>query len=106
MGRRKIGVICGGSGSSKFVTALTSHFHDSGTRKSLAGFVLNVADNFWHHGLYICPDVDIIMYALSKKLDTSKGWGVRSDTFNFLNAYGEISGEKEWFNLADKDLAT
>jgi len=107
MGNKRIGVICGGSGSSKFVTALANYFRGSKINgKSLSGFVPNVADNFWYHALYVCPDIDIITYALSEKLDTSKGWGVAFDTFNFLKALGEASGREEWFQLGDKDLAT
>jgi LPPG:FO 2-phospho-L-lactate transferase len=105
MSRRSgmIGVICGGSGSSKFARALSKYSRSNQAKR--VGFVANVGDNFWFHGLYVCPDIDILLYALSGKLDVTKGWGRAGDTFNFLKAYSESSGRREWFQMGDKDLA-
>ncbi len=102
MRRRTLGVISGGSGSSKFVTALNRFLSDG--PKDLT-FVTNVGDNFWRFGLYICPDIDIVTYSLAGILDEAKGWGIKRDTRNFVESYEKISGEKEWFNLGDSDLA-
>ena len=102
MTSRNLGIICGGSGSSKFVTALTSYLHASSFTPM---FVANVADNFWHYGLYICPDVDILMYALAGLLDQEKGWGIKNDTSNFLRSYSLFNHGEAWFNLGDGDLA-
>lgn len=46
-----------------------------------------------------------MIYGLSDKLDTKKGWGVKDDTFNFLNQMKDL-GMESWFNLGDKDLTT
>ena len=67
--------------------------------------ILNVGDNVLKYGLYICPDIDTIFYGLSGLLDSSRGWGIRSDTFNFLEQTGEL-GLENWFRIGDRDLAT
>jgi LPPG:FO 2-phospho-L-lactate transferase len=100
---KRVGIICGGSGSSKFASAFSDH-----SREDLEldlGLIANVADNYWYHGLYVCPDVDIITHALAGNLDTSKGWGVASDTFTGQQAYSKMSDAPEWFNLGDFDSA-
>jgi LPPG:FO 2-phospho-L-lactate transferase len=67
--------------------------------------ILNVGDNVWKYGLYICPDIDTIFYGLSGLLDSSRGWGIRGDTFNFLEQTGEL-GLENWFRIGDRDIAT
>ena len=96
----RLGVICGGSGSSKFAISLGKYAKE----KYDLGFVCNVGDNFWYHGLYVCPDIDIITYALSGRLDESKGWGLADDSSRFLKGLKAL-GFKEWFNLGDEDMA-
>ncbi|HEX5904621.1 MAG TPA: 2-phospho-L-lactate transferase [Candidatus Nitrosocosmicus sp.] len=93
-----ITILAGGTGSVKLVRGLYNEFKD-------IGVISNVADNFWHYGLYICPDVDTIIYGLSNHLDRERGWGIKNDTFNFLNRM-KLLGEETWFNLGDKDLTT
>jgi LPPG:FO 2-phospho-L-lactate transferase len=91
-----ITVLAGGTGSVKLVRGLYSQY------KNMV-VISNVADNFWFCGLYVCPDIDTIIYGLSNKLDRKKGWGIEKDTFNFLN-YIKSIGEEAWFGLGDKDL--
>jgi len=67
--------------------------------------ILNVGDNVWKYGLYICPDIDTISYGLSGLLDGNRGWGIMGDTFNFLDQIGEL-GLENWFRIGDRDLAT
>jgi LPPG:FO 2-phospho-L-lactate transferase len=67
--------------------------------------ISNVGDNIWMHGLYICPDIDTVLYGLANQLDEQKGWGVKDDTFNFLHQMN-LLGEDIWFKLGDKDLST
>ena len=55
--------------------------------------------------MYICPDIDTIIYGLCNKLDKKKGWGLEGDTFNFLKHLKEMD-EESWFGLGDKDLTT
>ena len=93
-----ITVIAGGTGSAKLVRALGRQIQD-------LYVISNVADNFWHLGLYICPDIDTIIYALSGNLDLKRGWGIKGDSFNFLK-YVSYLGYETWFNIGDKDLTT
>jgi len=97
----RVGVICGGSGSSKFATALSRYSLDNDCD---TGFIANVGDNFWFHGLLVCPDIDIISYALSNRLDTTKGWGVLNDGFLAKETLSQTKGSVEWFGLGDRDL--
>ncbi len=67
--------------------------------------VVNVADDFEHHGLYICPDLDTVMYTLAGLADPVKGWGVAGDTTAALEMLGRY-GAETWFMLGDRDIAT
>ncbi len=93
-----ITILAGGTGSVKLVRGIYTIYKD-------ISIISNVADNFWYYGLYICPDIDTIIYGLSNTLDTKKGWGIDGDTFNLLN-YMKDLGEESWFGLGDKDLTT
>lgn len=92
-----ITVLAGGTGSIKLVRALYRLTRD-------ISIVCNIGDNIWLHGLYICPDIDTVVYGLANMLDTNKGWGVKGDTFNCLEQL-RLLGEDHWFALGDKDLA-
>lgn len=93
-----ITILAGGTGSAKLVRGLAMVTND-------LAVICNVGDNIWIHGLYICPDIDTIMYALANMLDPERGWGIKHDTFEF-NRQLEMLGEESWFNIGDKDLAT
>jgi LPPG:FO 2-phospho-L-lactate transferase len=67
--------------------------------------ILNIGDNVWKYGLYICPDIDTIFYGLSGLLDVGRGWGIKGDTFNFMDQIGKL-GLENWFRIGDRDLAT
>lgn len=92
-----ITILAGGTGSVKLVRGLASISND-------IAVVCNVGDNLWLYGLYICPDIDTVVYGLAGLLDEKKGWGVRGDTFSFLDQLAR-AGEKPWFGLGDRDLA-
>ncbi|MBT5201403.1 MAG: 2-phospho-L-lactate transferase [Thaumarchaeota archaeon] len=93
-----ITVLAGGTGSVKLVRGFVS-------QESKVNVVSNVGDNYWLYGLYVCPDIDTIVYGLADLLDTEKGWGVKKDTFNFLRQM-EVFGEETWFRVGDRDAAT
>lgn len=67
--------------------------------------IVNTADDFWHYGLRICPDLDTITYTLSGLVDPVNGWGLAEDTTQMLEALRRY-GEDAWFRLGDRDLAT
>jgi LPPG:FO 2-phospho-L-lactate transferase len=67
--------------------------------------IVNTGDDFWHHGLRICPDLDTVMYTLGGLVDPVNGWGVRGDTTAALGALARY-GAETWFRLGDQDIAT
>ena len=67
-------------------------------------FVVNTGDDFEHLGLKVCPDLDTLMYTLSRESDEERGWGRKEETWRCLNSLRELGGPS-WFNLGDKDLA-
>ncbi|HJJ22396.1 MAG TPA: 2-phospho-L-lactate transferase [Nitrosopumilus sp.] len=93
-----ITVLAGGTGSVKLVRGLVS-------QESKVNVISNVGDNYWLYGLYVCPDIDTIVYGLADLLDQERGWGVKKDTFNFLRQM-EVFGEETWFRIGDRDAAT
>jgi LPPG:FO 2-phospho-L-lactate transferase len=93
-----ITVLAGGTGSVKLVRGLALQTTD-------LKVVSNVGDNIWLHGLYVCPDIDTIIYGLADMLDKRQGWGVKNDSFGFLRQM-EMLGEEMWFKIGDRDLAT
>ena len=93
-----ITVLAGGTGSVKLVRGLVS-------QESKVNVVSNVGDNYWLYGLYVCPDIDTIVYGLADLLDQERGWGIKKDTFNFLRQM-EVFGEETWFRIGDRDAAT
>jgi LPPG:FO 2-phospho-L-lactate transferase len=93
-----ITVLAGGTGSVKIVRGLVS-------QEPKVNVISNVGDNYWLYGLYICPDIDTIVYGLADLLDQERGWGIKKDTFNFLRQM-EVFGEETWFRIGDRDAAT
>ncbi|CAI9831229.1 MAG: 2-phospho-L-lactate transferase [Nitrosopumilus sp.] len=93
-----ITVLAGGTGSIKLVRGLV-------TQDPKVNVVSNVGDNYWLYGLYVCPDIDTIVYGLADMLDQDRGWGVKKDTYNFLRQM-EVFGEETWFRIGDRDTAT
>jgi len=93
-----ITIISGGTGSVKLVRGMASLTPN-------VNVISNVGDNYWLYGLYVCPDIDTIIYGLADLLDYEKGWGIQKDTFGFLRQM-EIFGEETWFRIGDRDAAT
>ena len=61
-----ITVLAGGTGSVKLVRGLASQRND-------ITVISNVGDNYWLYGMYVCPDIDTIIYGLAGILDESRG---------------------------------
>jgi len=93
-------VLCGGVGGSRLMRGLANVVsHD----RLIA--IINTADDEWFHGLYVSPDPDIVTYALAGEVDEERGWGLRGDTFRWLESLRRF-GHETWFNIGDRDLAT
>ena len=93
-------VLTGGTGGAKLIQGLSLESNP----EDLV-IVCNTADDFVFHSLHISPDLDTVTYTLAGIGDTSKGWGIRDDTFVVLEWLGKYGGES-WFKLGDRDLAT
>lgn len=96
----KIAALAGGVGGSKLLLGL----QDVVEPASLTA-IINTGDDIILHGLKISPDLDIVTYTLAGVVDSSKGWGLRRETFNALHHLAAFGGP-DWFNLGDRDLAT
>jgi LPPG:FO 2-phospho-L-lactate transferase len=93
-----ITVLAGGTGSVKLVRGLAA------LEKNIT-VISNVGDNIWIYGLYVCPDIDTMIYGLADLLDKKRGWGIKHDSFKCLAQLKKI-GVPTWFALGDKDLST
>lgn len=96
--QRPYAVLCGGLGGSRFVDALA---RAAGAEQVTA--VVNVGDDVEILGLHVSPDLDTVLYTLAGLLDEERGWGVRDETTNALQAADRL-GEKAWFLLGDRDI--
>jgi len=92
--------LSGGIGGAKLALGL-SRILPSGRTVVVA----NTGDDFEHLGLSISPDLDTLMYTLAGIDNPETGWGLRSETWNFMTALDALGGET-WFRLGDRDLAT
>jgi LPPG:FO 2-phospho-L-lactate transferase len=94
-----ITVLTGGTGGAKFV---------DGLRQVVAPeeltIIVNTGDDLLWWGLYVSPDLDSITYVLAGLLSKERGWGVKGDTFQCLQAMGQL-GQPIWFHAGDRDLA-
>jgi LPPG:FO 2-phospho-L-lactate transferase len=94
-----ITVLTGGTGGAKFV---------DGLRQVVPGeeltLVVNTGDDLIWWGLYVSPDLDSITYVLAGLLSKERGWGVKGDTFQCLQAMGQLN-QPIWFHTGDRDLA-
>jgi LPPG:FO 2-phospho-L-lactate transferase len=93
-------VLAGGVGGAKFLDGLSRVMSD----EELV-IVGNTGDDLEFLGLHISPDLDTIMYTLAGLVDEERGWGLKGDTFSFLNML-QLYGSETWFRIGDKDLAT
>jgi LPPG:FO 2-phospho-L-lactate transferase len=92
--------LAGGVGAARFLDGLSRVLAPE--RLFIIG---NTADDAEIHGLHISPDLDTVTYTLAGLADPQRGWGIRGDRFQCLEALGRL-GAETWFQLGDRDLAT
>lgn len=92
--------LAGGVGAARFLDGLTRVLAPE--RIFIVG---NTADDVEIHGLHVSPDLDTVTYTLAGLADPKRGWGIRGDRFECLQALGRL-GTETWFQLGDRDLAT
>lgn len=96
----KIAALAGGVGGAKLAQGLSQIL-----KEEEFSVIVNSGDDFYHYGLYICPDFDTVCYTLAGFANRTTGWGIQDDTFITLKALQDY-GFQDWFKLGDKDLAT
>jgi LPPG:FO 2-phospho-L-lactate transferase len=95
-----ITVLAGGVGAARFLQGLLA-VH----RPSDITIISNVGDDAEFFGLHVSPDIDIVLYHLAGLSDEERGFGIKGDTFNVIDAIARY-GYDTWFRLGDRDLAT
>ena len=93
--KQKVVALVGGVGGAKVALGLQAVLP-----ADQVTIVANTADDFWHYGLRICPDLDTVMYTLSGRVDQANGWGIADDTTRMLDGL-QLYGEDVWFRLGD-----
>ncbi|QYJ04403.1 2-phospho-L-lactate transferase [Nocardioides panacisoli] len=107
---QKLTVLSGGMGGARFLEGLR-HGVRAGTLPGVASdaevtVVANTADDWWIHGLKVCPDLDTVMYTLGDGIDPERGWGRREETWSVKGELAAYGVEPTWFGLGDRDVAT
>ncbi|HEV8575067.1 MAG TPA: 2-phospho-L-lactate transferase, partial [Dehalococcoidia bacterium] len=93
-------VLAGGVGAARFLQGVLA-IH----RPSDITIISNVGDDAEFFGLHVSPDIDIVLYHLAGLSDEERGFGLKGDTFNVIDAIARY-GYDTWFRLGDRDLAT
>ena len=106
----RITVLSGGVGGARFLQGLWRGL-ERGLLPGVAPgavvtVVANTGDDWWVHGLKICPDLDTVMYTLGDGIDHERGWGRRHETWHAKEELAGYGVEPTWFGLGDRDLAT
>jgi LPPG:FO 2-phospho-L-lactate transferase len=91
--------LSGGTGGAKLIEGLASELDPAELT-----IICNTGDDAIFHGLYVCPDLDTIVYTLAGCHDAAEGWGIENDSFAVLEQLRRL-GNETWFRLGDKDLA-
>ncbi|MFI5309403.1 MAG: 2-phospho-L-lactate transferase [Polyangiales bacterium] len=92
--------LSGGVGGARLLDGLARALPPAGLTA-----IVNVGDDFEPFGLYVCPDIDTVLYTLSGVGDQKRGWGLRAESFRALHAVQNLGGP-DWFQLGDRDLGT
>ena len=66
--------------------------------------IVNTGDDMVLHGLAISPDIDTVTYTLADAIDPERGWGLRDESWQAMEALARYGGAT-WFRLGDRDLA-
>jgi LPPG:FO 2-phospho-L-lactate transferase len=96
----KVTALAGGVGGAKLIKGLSNVLPPDDLT-----VIVNTADDFWFHGLYVSPDVDTVIYNLAGINHPEQGWGRDEESFTFITEFATL-GEEPWFQIGDRDLAT
>jgi LPPG:FO 2-phospho-L-lactate transferase len=95
-----ITALAGGVGAARILQGLVRVYPEEETT-----IIVNTGDDIELYGLHISPDIDIVTYTLAGIVNEEKGWGIKDDTFHWLETMQKY-GYETWFKVGDKDLAT
>ena len=93
-------IFSGGTGTPKLLNGLREIIPEEEIT-----VVVNTAEDVWISGNLITPDIDTVLYLFSGKLDSSRWWGIKGDTYRTHEAMKEL-GHNEVMMLGDLDRAT
>ncbi|MFO7179903.1 MAG: 2-phospho-L-lactate transferase [Pseudomonadota bacterium] len=96
----RVVALSGGVGGGRFLDGLARELPSAALTA-----IVNTGDDFEHLGLYVCPDLDTVMYTLAAVGDELRGWGLAGETFAAMAMLRQYGGP-DWFHLGDRDLAT
>ncbi|MHA2253299.1 MAG: 2-phospho-L-lactate transferase [Candidatus Kariarchaeaceae archaeon] len=94
----KLCFLSGGTGTPKLLQGFREILDDK-----FLGVICNTGDDYYWQNLHISPDLDTLLYLFSDRLDLSKFWGVKDESFHALDSLKSL-GIDTWFNVGDKDL--
>ena len=95
-----LAALAGGVGAARFLCGLVDVVDPASVTA-----VVNTGDDDEFHGLWVCPDLDSVTYALAGANNPETGWGLAGETFDTIDALDRY-GLPTWFRLGDRDLAT
>ena len=96
----KVVALSGGVGGARLVDGLAASLQADELE-----VVVNTGDDFSHCGLWVCPDLDTVMYTLSGRAPVERGWGLAQEDYRAMEGL-KVLGGPDWFALSDQDLST
>ena len=95
-----VAVLAGGVGAARLLRGLVDVVPPEDVTA-----IVNTGDDMVLHGLAISPDIDTVIYTLADAIDPERGWGLRDESWQAMEALSRYGGVT-WFRLGDRDLAT
>jgi LPPG:FO 2-phospho-L-lactate transferase len=92
--------LAGGVGAARFLRGLVRAVPAADVT-----VIINTGDDRHFYGAHVSPDIDIVTYTLSGRVDRQRGFGLEGDSFALIDALGAL-GHENWFRLGDADFAT
>ncbi len=95
-----LAALAGGVGAARFLCGLVDVVDPASVTA-----IVNTGDDDEFHGLWVCPDLDSVTYALAGANNPETGWGLAGESFHTIDALDRYRAPT-WFRLGDRDLAT
>src|SRR5262249_52501677 len=97
--KMKVAILAGGVGGARMALGFASIVPPSDL-----SIIVNIGDDDRFHGLYVCPDLDTVLYTLSRVVDRTQNWGVADDGTRALEVLRKLDAPGSWMKLGDADL--